>query len=104
MKITSALSLLLLLLPFSALDNAWAAATPDPHDDVLAAENDHFPPTLRQRELQRLPVRELPVPNGLLAHASGLLLSVMPPQSPLWAQIPVTVTPCLLYLFMSLQR
>src|SRR5204863_5835715 len=95
MRIRNALALLLFLIPLSALDNTLAAATPDPHDDLLAAANDEFQPTLRQREWQRSLVRDLPVPDGLPARPTGLTPPLPSPHAHVWTAAPPLATPCL---------
>jgi hypothetical protein len=49
-KRLSICSLLIFLVISAFADDAWAAATPDPSDDILAAQNNlylHVTPTLR---------------------------------------------------------
>jgi hypothetical protein len=102
MRLKCCACLLALLLPTSALDDVWAAADPDPFDDVQTADNNEFTPAVRQ--VKRSRTHELPDfdrrPEAAVAHVpppltSPLLLGVRahPPAEP-----------PLLYVLMSLQR
>jgi hypothetical protein len=59
--------LLVLLLASAALDDAWAAATPDLDDDVLAARNNEYLPAAghagcpRRHDGGRPPLANLPL-------------------------------------------
>jgi hypothetical protein len=95
------LILLVLLVP---LDDIWAFSTPDPSDDVAAAENNDFQPTVRRSQQDRPDIKNLPGP-GPAAHQPAPVTATAAlrvwtgeprPQAPVGAS--------LLYALMSLQR
>jgi hypothetical protein len=96
--------LLILLLSAAALDDVWACATPDPADDVLAAQNNGYlsPPRRAPRDGSRgcnQPLTDAPdtLPGRFSVNASS-------PATPLPAHPGAPSGPALLYVLMSLQR
>ena len=59
-------STFLVFLVFSAwADDIWAAATPDPDDDILASQDNDFLPSVRREQFKAPPEDEVPIAYGL---------------------------------------
>jgi hypothetical protein len=84
------------------LDDLPAVVTPDPDDDVLAAENDDFLPSLRQH--QPKPSQPDDDPPGSCPPAPGPLAARTPRARPVPTRPPGPRGTSLLYLLMSLRR
>jgi hypothetical protein len=94
--------LLILLLVSALADDAWAAATPDADDDVLAAQDNDY--TLSARQFQpKGRDHDGPLPDG----PGALLVRPFRP-APVSAGLPESSAapdgPSLVYLFRSLRR
>jgi hypothetical protein len=98
MRRTTLAYFLMLLLAIAALDDACAAATPDPSDDVAAAENDEYLPRAS------LPTGESDLSLPPLLNAVDGVLCVAPARDALATSPPGPLAgPPRLYLFMSLR-
>jgi hypothetical protein len=63
---------LLIILPLSSqLDDILAASTPEPDDDILAAQDNDYLPAIHRIKLKESPNGELPFHHGLTARVSG---------------------------------
>jgi hypothetical protein len=62
---------LLIILPLSSqLDDILAASTPDPDDDILAAQDNDYLPAIHRTKSKVSPDGELPFHRGLTARVS----------------------------------
>jgi hypothetical protein len=95
--------LLVLLVVSAVADDAWAAATPDPDDDVLAARDNDF--TLSARPFQpKGRDKDAPSPGGPGASLAHLSLPAAAPACLLQPPAAASGGPSLVYLFKSLRR
>ena len=99
MKLKGLTYLLLLLLPVPALDDLWACATPDPADDVQAAENNDYLTVARARPTddQRQPSLP-PTAAPLSDDRAAAVIAAAPP-----AHSRTSSGPALLYVLKSLR-
>jgi hypothetical protein len=93
--------ILILLLLSAVFDDVWARTTPDPDDDIRAAENNDYlrsSPQQHKRSIEKHPpvsgVPQSAVADPSADSARGRLVGERP--AALWG-------PSLLYLFMSLR-
>ena len=94
---------LILLLSSAALDDGWAATTPEATDDDLAALNNDYLCAAPHPRPKRPAGTDLPVPGAQgAAHASPPAGPARGPLVP--ARLPAGPDPSLLYLLMSLRR
>jgi hypothetical protein len=95
--------LLILLLATASLDDGWACATPDPFDDVLAAQDNEYLASGWQHPKGRSHEGD-PPPDGF-PHGVGGVPAPAPARATRQGGRPGAPSgPALLYLFMSLQR
>ena len=103
-KIRRIFSAYLVLLVFSAwADDIWAAATPDPDDDILASQDNDFLPSVRREQFRATPEDEVPIAYGFKCTTGGVSAEaptlVQPPSN---ATFPPIIAD-LLHTLMSLQ-
>jgi hypothetical protein len=92
---------LMLLLAFATLDDVIAAATPDPSDDVIAAEHDEYLPSACRPAQKPAGESSAPPPAPLGTPAGGDCAA--PAGGPAAALVSPPAGPSPLYIFMSLR-
>ena len=103
MKLKGITYLLVLLLSTASLDDGWACATPDPVDDVLAAQDNEYLAPGWQHPKGPSHEGDPPLPGGP-SNGAGGHAAAPARATPLEGRPGAPSGPALLYLFMSLQR
>jgi hypothetical protein len=95
--------LLILALLSARVDDLQAAATPDPYDDVLAAQDNTYVAVVYDARLRTSLDAEWPMYRGMKARASGALTTASAGDLPALAVPFLTLYPNPLYVLASLQ-
>jgi hypothetical protein len=93
---------LMILLAFATLDDVIAAATPDPSDDVIAAEHDEYLPSVCRPAQKATGESDAP-PPAFLNTPDGGSCAAPAPGGPAISPVSPPTGPSPLYVFMSLR-